>query len=396
VLVSLAGLSPAVVTESVYALAVLRRPPVIPHEIFIVTTADAVAVVAAKLLGSGGAIRRLADEYGLPTGCLRCGPQQLIVLEDRLHRPLRDIRTSADSQAAGEQIAGLLARLREDPRVELHCSLAGGRKTMGALLAGALQLVAQPGDRLYHVLVEPRFERIPEFFYPPRRPRRYRLDGAVLDSRAAAIDLAEIPIVRLGSIARALGVRGNLAKQAAQLEAAMDERLRPPPLELWPEASMLEAGFTRLRLAPQDFAVFAIYASLRAGCAACREHGGSGCSACHPTDDEIFDRWRPELLRYWRRAGGRPAPAFEQILTAAGGSDKPLTDFREWIRQARARIARKLGEVEAAFAWRPVYGVSPTIGRRGLLLSPTLVRVRSGHPGGSPPATAGVRTARLV
>jgi CRISPR-associated protein (TIGR02584 family) len=383
VLLCLAGLSPAVVTEALYALAVVRRPPIYPAEVVIVTTGDAAAVVEQTLLGPSGAIERLVAEYRLPAGTARCPARNVHVLRDARGRPLRDIRTSADSRIAGEQIAAVLARLREQPDVELHCSVAGGRKTMAALLACALQLVARPGDRLYHVLIDPRFERLPTFFYPPRRPRRYTLDGSTVHSQDARIELAEIPILRLGAAAEALGLGGDLLRRVAQLEAAMDERFRPPPLAIRLRSGTLEAESTVLRLPPQDFALYAFYARRRQACAGCRATGASGCPACHPDDDEIFERGREEIRRLWRVAGGRTAERFELLLRADAADGEALENFREWLRQGRSRLARRLEAVKARFDWGRVYGVATSGRRRGLRLAPDLIRIDAGPAAGT-------------
>lgn len=325
VLVCLAGLSPAVVTEALYALAVVRRPPIYPDELVIIATGDAASAVEGALLGPSGAIQRLVAEYRLPLGTARCSPDSLRVLRDARGRPMSDIRTTADSRVAGEQIAAILARLRARPDVELHCSIAGGRKTMGALLACALQLVARPGDRLYHVLIDSRFEGLRSFFYPPRRPRRYRLDGRVLDSREARIELAEIPILRLGAAAQILGIHGDLARRVAQLEAAMDERFRPPPLTVRVASATLAAGGNAVHLPPQDFALYALYARRREACADCYASGAPGCRTCHPSDDEILDRWRGEIR-------------------SASGCDDASTSRNDEIRALR-RSARLIFEV---------------------------------------------------
>lgn len=155
----LAGLTPAVVTETLYGLAVTRRPRVVPDEVHIITTGAAYPTVVGRLLGPSGALARLRREYGLPRDGLRCDPARVHVLRDARGRWIDDIRSDRDSRAAGECIRDVVRTLARDPGTELHCSLAGGRKTMSALLATALQLYRRPQDRLYHVLVSEPFER---------------------------------------------------------------------------------------------------------------------------------------------------------------------------------------------------------------------------------------------
>jgi len=251
VLVCLAGMSPAVVTETLYALAVKGRPRVVPRRVCIVTTEDAYGKVVASLLGTRGAIRRLASEYRLPPGSLQCTLDDVFVIRSRAGKPLSDIRSSADSRDAGDVMARLLADLHSDPNVEIRCSIAGGRKTMAALLALALQTCARPGDRLYHVLVSEPFERIPDFFYPPRSRRLHTVDGRTVDSCKARIDLAEVPMIRLGAVAESLGLGSEqLALRARKIEEATNRNFRPVAVEIDFERRALHCGGDAVRLPP--------------------------------------------------------------------------------------------------------------------------------------------------
>jgi CRISPR-associated protein (TIGR02584 family) len=284
-------MSPAVVTETLYALAVARRPRVIPRRICIVTTEDAYGTVVSSLVGTQGAIHRLGAEYRLPSDTLRCTVDDVVVIRSRSGKPLPDIRSSADSRDAGEVIAKLLSELHSDAGAEIHCSIAGGRKTMAALLALALQTCARAGDRLYHVLVNEPFERIPDFFYPPRKRRRYRVGRATVDSSKARIDLAEVPLIRLGAVAESLGLGSEeLALRARKIEEAANRSFQPAPVEIDFAERSLRFGAGTVRLPPQHFALYTLYAALRHRCASCRRLRRRACEACHPTDSEIFAR----------------------------------------------------------------------------------------------------------
>jgi len=54
----LAGLSPAVVTETLHALARRRPRPIVPRDVHIVTTQSGHRQVVALLLGPDGALAR--------------------------------------------------------------------------------------------------------------------------------------------------------------------------------------------------------------------------------------------------------------------------------------------------------------------------------------------------
>ncbi|MCU0242102.1 MAG: CRISPR-associated ring nuclease Csm6 [Vicinamibacteria bacterium] len=200
VLVCLAGLSPAVVTETLYAMYCLDRTPILPDEVFILTTTDAVVKVKVDLLGRRGAIACLLREYLTDKNAQRLPRIHVELIRNVAGRGLRDIRTTVDSAVAGEFLSSFLRRLHADPAVTLHCSVAGGRKTMGVLLALALQLHGGPDDHLYHVLVNEPFDMIPQFFFPPRKPIRYRHKNRYVSSSVARIELARIPFVRLGAV----------------------------------------------------------------------------------------------------------------------------------------------------------------------------------------------------
>jgi CRISPR-associated protein (TIGR02584 family) len=376
IVVCLAGLSPAVVTETLYALAVKRRPPVVPDEVYILTTAGARASVMRALLGKRGAIRALALELGLPPGRMRCTNRHLVVLGAGRRR-LPDIRTSADSQVAGKAIAGFLAGLKRHPEVALHCSVAGGRKTMGVLLALALQLVGRPGDRLYHVLVNEPFEHVPEFFFPSKVPRRFWVGDRWVDSRTARVELAEIPFVRLGSVSAALSPRGgSLSTRSAQVEAAVFQRFASLHLTVDEKERRIRVNGRALTVAPQDFVLFAFYASLRAGCQRCR--AGEVCETCSPSDDELYTLHRSALLGAYDALRPLAEGAFVKMLGAAREAAEHRYDFDAWLRQSRSRLRRRLREaglpVELCAIQRHEVG---GVYRHGLAVASTAIEILS-------------------
>ncbi|MGH7265542.1 MAG: CRISPR-associated ring nuclease Csm6 [Candidatus Rokuibacteriota bacterium] len=375
----LVGLSPAVVTEALYALAVRRRPRVVPEELHIVTTRGGAAAVNATLLGPHGALAELRRNYRLRSDALRCPPHHVHVVVDARSEPLDDIVTSADSEAVGEQLAALVQRLGAPHGTVLHCSLAGGRKTMGALLAMALQLHGGPDDRLYHVLVSPPWERVPGFFFPTRRSQWLRGPDGPVDARRAEVTLAEVPLVRLGQAVRRLGLSGlGLARLAAEVEAETAGRLHLDPLVLEPTHRRVRVGDVRVALPAQQFALYQLYALARRRCrhAACR--GGARCPGCQLADDEVHDR-RAEFLALYRALARSPAGVEER---RSGPASESLEEFRKWLEQTRSRLNRTLREALGGPGPRAMsYLVTDELRvagdkrRRGLGLQPGLVQI---------------------
>jgi len=199
ILLCATGLSPQIVTETLYALTVAERPRWIPTEVRLITTARGAEFAQLNLLSSEpGWFYRLCSEYQLPE--IRFGDDCIKIIGDDEGHPLDDIRTQQDNDAAADCITALVRELAADTSTELHVSIAGGRKTMGYYLGYALSLYGRDQDRLSHVLVSQPFESHPDFYYPSLTERiiqTHSLKSEPLDCRRAEVGLAEIPFVRL-------------------------------------------------------------------------------------------------------------------------------------------------------------------------------------------------------
>ena len=110
ILLCVLGLSPAVVTETLWALSQRRDSAVVPGEVHILTTTVGRAKVEAGLAGPQGAIARLCDDYRLPQ------PKLLVhEVAGAGDVALDDIRTQRDNTALADATVRLVAQLTEDP-----------------------------------------------------------------------------------------------------------------------------------------------------------------------------------------------------------------------------------------------------------------------------------------
>ena len=76
ILLAVTGLSPQVVTETLYALAVKREPAFVPTEVVVVTTAEGAERVRLSLLSEDpGWFERLRRDYDLPP--IAFGPERV-------------------------------------------------------------------------------------------------------------------------------------------------------------------------------------------------------------------------------------------------------------------------------------------------------------------------------
>jgi CRISPR-associated protein (TIGR02584 family) len=254
-LLCITGLTPQVVTETLYALY-REDPAQLPTDIHVLSTDDGIARARLTLLSDQpGWFHRLCADYRLPP--MRFGPNSLHELRNGDGQPLSDIRDGADNTNAADMVTEWIRRLTADEADQVHVSLAGGRKTLGFFAGYALSLFGRPQDRLTHVLVSAPYESHPGFFYPtPYSDIIYGQppDPRPLDSRDAVVTLADIPFVRLrhGLPASLLSGRTSfsLTVQTAQ------RSLGPPRLEIDAYDGQVRAGGVLIELAPAELAFY--------------------------------------------------------------------------------------------------------------------------------------------
>ena len=214
VLIFVAGATPQIITETIYALA-MQNPPVYADELHIITHSRGKQLIMQKL-GTEGVLQCLCTEYGIPR--LSLSDASFLVITDQEGNELSDIRTVADNEQAGDQIAAFLRDKASEPSVRLHCSLSGGRKTMTHYMGIAFQLFARQWDRLYHVMVAPEFEKVEQFFYPPRQPLQLIVKNStgetILNTADADVSLVRLPMIHL---------RDKVPLQAATIRQIVEE-----------------------------------------------------------------------------------------------------------------------------------------------------------------------------
>jgi CRISPR-associated protein (TIGR02584 family) len=227
ILICVTGLSPQIVTETLYALCVAQTPAWVPDEIRLVTTERGSANARLMLLSdSPGWFHRLCTDWKLPP--IAFDASHIEVLKDTQGQALNDIRDDEDNQRAADGIADLVRRLTEDDNTEIHASIAGGRKTMGFFMGYAMSLLGRPQDKLSHVLISAPFESRPEFFYPTPTPHVIpaRSPGQdPLDASTAKVWLGDIPFVRLRKLlpASITGQNSGFAQAVSAANRALDQ-----------------------------------------------------------------------------------------------------------------------------------------------------------------------------
>lgn len=325
VLLAVCGLSPQIVTETLYALAADAEHPFIPTEVHLVTTGEGARRAELALLsGDLGWFHKLREDYALPD--IRFDRDHIHVIRDAQGRAMEDIRTPADNQAAADALTEHVRRYTSDPHCALHVSIAGGRKTMGFYLGYALSLYGRAQDRLSHVLVSAPFESSLHFFYPTPYSRVLQTsDGGLADSSMAEITLAEIPFVSL---------RHGLPEALLQGEASFNDTveaarmaLAPPQLTLNLRECSVQAAGKTFTLPPAQMALLTVFARVQ-------KQGGAPLAA--PKAGVPDEDWAQRYLREYRAITGDMADLDATERALRRGMDS------EYFSQRKSKLQRSL------------------------------------------------------
>ena len=302
ILLAVTGLSPQVVTETIYALAVVGRPAFQPTEVHLLTTVEGKRNAELSLLAGDAWLGQLCDEYDLHP--IAFSSDNIYVIGSST--PLTDIRTKEDNDIAADHIVEHIRKLTGDRDSALHVSIAGGRKTMGFYTGYALSLYGRAQDRLSHVLVSAPYESLPDFFYPSSKRRViYDRGNRPHDASQAQVTLAAIPFVRLREGLPEGLLNGN--ESFSETVMAAQHAVGPPGLVIDLTGKRIHAGGKAVKLPPAQLAFLAWLARRRI-------YGEEGVAcpswgACEPDyGDEylaeysaVLGEWRPSSLSLPRR-----------------------------------------------------------------------------------------------
>ena len=200
VLIGVVGMSPAVLSETVWALA-HEEEPVVVDEVVAITTVQGAASIRMQLLESGAwhrLVQALADDGVDIAGKLAFGASDSIRVIGDGQRDFTDIVSPGENELAADFILKVLRQYTEDADVTVIASIAGGRKTMSALMLSCMSLLGREQDRVCHVLVNPPYEQRldPPFFFPERGVVHRQGDAEYASEDAVPL-LSDIAFVRV-------------------------------------------------------------------------------------------------------------------------------------------------------------------------------------------------------
>lgn len=342
ILLAVTGLSPQVVTETLYALAVRRETPFVPTEIHLITTREGAERARLSLLSDEpGWFARIRQDYQLPE--IAFDQSHIHILAGKEARLLEDIRSPQDNEDAADFITDIVRQLTDDPESALHVSIAGGRKTMGFYLGYALSLFGRPQDRLSHVLVSEPFESSWEFFYPTPYSRVISInnkqstrDNRLVDTADANVTLAEIPFVSLRHGLPEYLLTGEA--RFSETVAAASQALGPAELVLDLRGACIRAGNSITSLPPAELALLAVFA----------RRAIQGLEAIAAPSKELPDEnWAAQYLNELRAIRGEMSDIEKTERALKKGMDGEY--FSSCLSKLKKSLKRRLGVAAQAY-----------------------------------------------
>ena len=289
------GTSPAVLTETVWALA-HSKEPIVPDEIEVITTASGKAALTKAVLdGSPSVMDRLKaalrKEKIDVEGKLVFGTASIKVIPDAKGNELDDLRTGEDNLRAADFMLGELRKYSECSDTTIHCSIAGGRKTMSALLFSCMSLVGREQDKVYHVLLPPEFEGgvEPAFYFPePGKTYIAAKTGKKYKANKVQSELFEVPYVRMR------GWYQDKFKSIPPTYRTLISEVQnvAPPAVIYPEIEIDALnGWVKVdgKFVPMSKTCFAMLCLFASGCPDSDLHGK--LLALHKTDGKTQCAW---------------------------------------------------------------------------------------------------------
>ena len=349
ILVTVAGLTPQIITETLYAL-VTREPAFVPTEVHVLTTQ-----IGSRLFSKGlEAYRRFFEEdyapifaaHGLRFGDVtvqsdkpRCFAPRLGSVATYIHVLTdseglsTDVRTPEDNERVGAFIMDAVLELTSYPDAAVHASIAGGRKTMGFYLGYLMSMFGRDQDRLSHVLVDQHCEITPTFFYPPPTKTRFTTrNGHEFVPGPGSVMLSEIPFIRH----RSGFADADLRQPGMTFSGAVAIAQRAIPrleLRINVRAKQVTAGGQLVPMTDNPLSWLLWFAERRAG-------GSNGCT--WQSSSEEF------LACYARVLDENASLKWDATHDALKNVGYTPTDFRNRVSAVNRAFEKALGKLPAA------------------------------------------------
>lgn len=367
-LLAVCGLSPQVLTETVFGLSQQNK---MPDRIRVLTTRSGREACIGQLFDGGqGAWYQLLDNLKIKPETIDFSAERVQAVLSEGAIPIDDISDEADNEAFVQACLKLAWQESQDDHHAVYYSIAGGRKTMGAALGFAAQAYGRPQDRIFHVLVSPEFESTRSFFFPPETPQDIVLYDTKGQPYRKSTRYAELRLVSLPFFSFRDRLGGDLLEQPRDPATLLGGLVREEPALLLINLSdrkLIWKG-READMRPAHLALYALLAELRKS-AVCTD-GCPGCELCWLTQGALLSR-QEELSRFYRQIDPRKTP---EEMSDSGIFNLTPENFQSYRSKLNRGIEKAFGIIDFPLLQIGTQGNRPNT-RYGIALQGDQIRL---------------------
>lgn len=341
ILLAVLGLSPQVITETLYAIYQEGRSVDAVH---VITTRKGKERLNAQLMASGdGWYHRFLREYGIEG--IEFPHENVHTVRDAYGNEYDDIEDAESNEALLKLCLDITFHLTKNPEHAVFFSIAGGRKTMSACLMVAAQCYGRPQDRIYHVLVSSEYEINPDFFYPPRQSVAIQLIDEKGQEYFKETKYAEVKLVSLPFFSFRHLLAGDMLRNPRLPSDLMLSLVKEDKPELVIDLTQSKIIFKRREcdLMPARMALYAFFAQRKKNCGENEEKSCRGCSNCYVEWSSLSD-YKDEITKIYRKCN--PKRAIEE-MRPGGILDLDMGNFNAYKGKIRRDLELAFGPYNA-------------------------------------------------
>ena len=358
ILLSVLGLSPQIITETLFALYQSGQKV---DEIHVITTKKGKEIIYSKLLsGKTGHFFSYLREYEIDPNSIVFNEDNIHVIKSSSGKEIEDILDEEDNEVLLKMCLELTYEFTKDPNTTVFFSIAGGTKTMSACLMFAAQMYGRSYDRIYHVLVSPEFERNEEFFYPPKKSKLIKLKDEngnpfFKETKYAKVNLIHIPFVPLREYLKGV-------EPETLLLSVIKEEKKKLVVDL--NNRKLVYGNLELSMPPSWIALYTFFAKRKKHC---KKKACKNCTKCFLTVEEILkDR---SIAQIYKKVSKRKI----ENMSDSGIMNLTKENFNMYKGKIKIAILKEFGPY--ALKELEITSVGPRPKRYGILIDKKKIEI---------------------
>jgi len=191
IVLALSGLSPAVITETVYNL-LKEDGDLLPLRVVPITTNTGAQKIAE--MNQQGVWQDLCEKLAISPNDLTLEQPRIIC--DRDGQAIEDTDTKQNHDLTCDFMAEIVQEYKKAGH-SIIASISGGRKTMGALMYAVMSMLGDMQDRITHVLVDNSILGFADFYFPSQTKQQLEdRSGNTLQAGEVEVNLIDIPFPR--------------------------------------------------------------------------------------------------------------------------------------------------------------------------------------------------------